>query len=118
MDYGKGSFYANPLTDDLLETMLDRRRPRGGRMSEEYSDGEDEISLSESYHDESIDVVKTEDELRELAFSNPAFFAPNVWPTEHLPDIESTFKNVGSLIHEVGIMVAKCCDSYVSSLVR
>lgn len=109
MDYGKGSFYANPLTEDLVETMLGRRRRRSCEGSDVLSEWED---------DESIGIIGTDDELRELASSNPAFFAPNVWPTEHLPEVESTFREVGGLIHEVGIMVAKCCDSYVSSLVR
>lgn len=109
-DWSKGSFYANPLTEDLVESMLDRRTYQ--RSNNKIIDGNMEEVLD---WDESIDVVKTDDELRELAKSNPAFFAPNVWPSKHLPELESTFKDVGKLVHEVGLLVAKCCDSYVSS---
>ena len=109
-DWSKGSFYANPLTEDLVESMLDRRTYQ--RPNNKIIDGNVEEVLD---WDESIDVVKTDDELRELAKSNPAFFAPNVWPSKHLPELESTFKDVGKLVHEVGLLVAKCCDSYVSS---
>ncbi len=65
--------------------------------------------------DESIGAIKTDDELLTLAKSNPAFFAPNVWPSNHIPELESAFVEVGQLVHSVGIMVAQCCDSYVSS---
>ncbi|ACI64788.1 predicted protein, partial [Thalassiosira pseudonana CCMP1335] len=73
LDFSKGSFYANPLTDDLAE------------------------------------------KLQKLAEENPAFFAPNIWPTKSMPSLESTFKDVGRLVHQVGTLVAKCCDSYVAS---
>ncbi len=119
MDYSKGSFYANPLTEDLAETMLERRRYRSSRIpSDERDNGVDPDVEELLEWDESLKKVRTDDELRALARSNPAFFAPNVWPSKHLPDMESSFREVGQLIHEVGIMVARCCDSYVSSRVR
>ncbi|KAL3763195.1 hypothetical protein ACHAW5_005092 [Stephanodiscus triporus] len=128
LDYSKGSFYANPLTEDLVETMLERRRYRRSRipMSErgyDVDDDDDDDIIADRDEeelldwDESLDVVGTDDELRALARSNPAFFAPNVWPAEGLPDMESAFREVGRLMHEVGIMVARCCDSYASSRV-
>lgn len=105
-DYSKGSFYANPLTENLAETMLDRRRCQRSR----------EISSSDMdgllKWDESLEHI-TDDELRAIAQSNPAFFAPNIWPSE-TPELESAFRDVGQLIHNVGIMVARCCDAYVS----
>jgi len=65
--------------------------------------------------DESFQSIKTDEEVRALAQSNPAFFAPNVWPSSSMPELESAFIDVGKLVHEVGTMVAKCCDSYVST---
>lgn len=119
-DYGKGSFYANPLTEDLTETMLERRQYQRSRniscnnMVDNVDGDVDEVLE----WDESLKVVKNDDELRSLANANPAFFAPNIWPSKHLPDLESAFKDAGRMVHEVGIMVAKCCDSYVSAHVR
>lgn len=104
LDYSKGSFYANPLTENLVETMLERRRPTAGADSD----------LAE--WDKSLSIISSDTELRSLAITDPAFFAPNIWPTEHLPNLQSTFCEVGQLIHEVGIMVAKCCDMYVSTV--
>ncbi|CAM6129197.1 unnamed protein product [Calypogeia fissa] len=39
----------------------------------------------------------------------------NLWPKEHLPELESTMKELGSLIIEVGFLLAHHCDKYVSS---
>jgi len=104
LDYSKGSFYANPLTENLAESMLERR-----------SDCMDSNRKELLNWDESLQSIHTDDELRKLAQANPAFFAPNVWPSNHLPELESAFQEVGQLVHEVGGMVAKCCDSYVSA---
>ena len=121
LDYSKGSYYANPLTDDLVESMLERRRYLAAAAhcddDEEDEDESDARMKDLIKWDESIDKIKNEDELRQLAHSNPAFFAPNVWPTASLPEMEMAFKEVGRLIHTVGVMVAKCCDSYVAARV-
>ena len=37
-------------------------------------------------------------------------------PTNDLPDLEPSFKELGQMIVAVGILVAKHCDSYVHSL--
>jgi isopenicillin N synthase-like dioxygenase len=42
-------------------------------------------------------------------------YHPNVWPKEDVPELESAFKNMGSLMVSVGELVAKHCDLYVSS---
>ena len=121
LDYSKGSYYANPLTDDLVESMLERRRYLAAAHRDDEEAGEDDESDAMMKDlikwDESIDNIKNEDELRQLAHSNPAFFAPNVWPTTSLPEMEMAFKEMGKLIHSVGVMVAKCCDSYVTARV-
>jgi len=43
----------------------------------------------------------------------PAFCAPNIWPKEHLPELEQQFKEVGKLVVEAGLLLAKQCDALV-----
>jgi len=57
------------------------------------------------------------DELRQTAIQNPAFFAPNVWPSSSIPELENVFKDMGLLICHLGKMLARLCDSYVASQV-
>ena len=108
-DFSKGSFYANPLTDNLVETILERRK---------YTDtsGENEVKQLLEW-DASIQSVLCDEDMQQLAKSNPAFFAPNIWPCESIPELEATFKEAGELVHNIGTMIAKCCDDYVSSRV-
>lgn len=75
-DTGKGSFYANPLVDNLAQ--LRAVNP---------------------------DVAK----------SRPAFFAPNVWPSSSLPELEPAFKELGQLMVDIGRLLARPCDDYVFS---
>jgi hypothetical protein len=71
-DLAKGSYYANPLDDELTS----------------------DKALIDKY---------------------PAFYLPNIWPSESLPSLEQVFKEMGALIHSVGVQVAKACDAYVTS---
>jgi len=89
-DDAKGSFYANPLTDNLVQEILER---------DKVTNDDDDRS--------------TEENLKKIAKENPAFFAPNVWPSDTLPELEVNFKEMGKLICSVGKKVAKLCDSYV-----
>jgi isopenicillin N synthase-like dioxygenase len=43
----------------------------------------------------------------------PEFVHPNIWPKEHLPDLEPAFKNLGMAILEVGRLVANQCDAFL-----
>lgn len=79
LDLAKGSFYANPLTDNLLKSRPDTN-PK-------------------------------------VARDNPAFFAPNIWPTSSLPDFENAFKELGTLVCEIGRLLARLCDAYIKSKV-
>ena len=96
------------------------QRSRNGMPSDndviDTVEGDDMDELLE--WDESLKVVLNDEDVRLLANANPAFFAPNIWPSKHLPELESAFKEAGQMIHDVGIMVARCCDSYVSAHVR
>lgn len=116
-DWSKGSFYANPLTDDLVETMLERRKCIAKKQSSDATNFDVHDIDDLLKWDASIQLVTSDDDLRKLAKSNPGFFAPNIWPTKSIPELEATFKEAGELVHQVGIMIAKCCDFYVSSRV-
>jgi len=94
-DDAKGSYYANPLSDNVLEHVLKRDFPN-------YSDQDLEKMQEKEKRDEYIRIAK----------ENPAFYAPNVWP-HHIPDFENTFKEMGLLIQSIGRLVAKACDEYV-----
>ena len=76
-DLAKGSFYANPLIDDL-------------------------------------NTIRQDDVPEDIRQKNPAFFAPNVWPHESLPELESAFKDLALLVIQVGRLLAKPCDAYVA----
>ena len=43
----------------------------------------------------------------------PSFAAPNIWPAEELPALEPAFMAAGSLMVDVGRLVAQQCDAYV-----
>lgn len=53
-----------------------------------------------------------EPEAQELRCEHPAYFTPNIWPSE-VPGFENAFKALGRLIVEVGMMLARHCDRYV-----
>ena len=97
LDMGKGSFYANPLTDSPIESILKR-----------------DFDCME----EDEETQRRKSEFLEMAEQNPAFYAPNVWPSEEVPEMENLVKDMGKLIQGVGIMVAKLCDGYVAEKVR
>jgi len=68
-DNKKGSFYANPLTDDLLNSITKR-----------------DFTEDTREHLKSAVTICSLDELETVASRNPAFFAPNVWPTDSIPE--------------------------------
>ena len=43
---------------------------------------------------------------------------PNVWPHEHLPELQPAFEALGRRVVEAGLKVAALCDLYVQSKVR
>lgn len=97
-DTSKGSFYANPLSDNVLDHVLQR----------------DFAESKQNEHTDDVISKKKEEYLR-VAKQNPALYASNVWP-KTLPELETSFKEMGLLIHSVGQIIAKLCDDYVKSL--
>ena len=45
----------------------------------------------------------------------PEYCYPNVWPSSTVPDFESAFMDLGQLIVNTGMLVARQCDLYVQS---
>lgn len=39
-----------------------------------------------------------------------SYYSPNIWPREHLPQLEHSFKQLGSLIIAVGLKLAGHCS--------
>jgi len=83
MDTAKGSFYFNPLTDNILR----------------------DISLRDNVP---LDAI--------VGSNNAAYVTPNIWPT--IEGFECSMKDMGKLVHNIGLAVAKLCDLYVASKVR
>ena len=46
----------------------------------------------------------------DLIRQHPAYFRPNLWPKEHLPELELAFKALGQIIIQVGTLLLKRCD--------
>ncbi len=103
-DTSKGSFYANPLLDDPLEYVLQR----------DFSSPDDHQCGSSEVRSSIGSSKMRKEEYMKIAKENPAFYAKNVWPHRSLPDLERYLKEMGVLIHSIGKIVAKRCDSYVS----
>jgi len=49
----------------------------------------------------------------EIVKKYPSYAHKNVWPTGDLPELEPAFMDLGSLIVEVGKLLAKQCDTFV-----
>eukprot|EP00478_Filoreta_tenera_P000582 GABV01000587.1.p1 GENE.GABV01000587.1~~GABV01000587.1.p1 ORF type:complete len:411 (+),score=177.70 GABV01000587.1:28-1233(+) len=45
-----------------------------------------------------------------------SFFGDNLWPTEHIPEMEQAFKDLSRMIAKVGFMLLRQCDAYVKSV--
>lgn len=46
----------------------------------------------------------------------PSYLRPNIWPREHLPELEPAFKRLGRIIVSVGRLLMQSCDRYVQEL--
>ncbi|KAJ1628902.1 hypothetical protein T492DRAFT_1014742 [Pavlovales sp. CCMP2436] len=45
----------------------------------------------------------------------PSFAAPNIWPAAHVPQMEPAFMSLGQLMVQVGRLVARQVDTFVSA---
>ncbi|WIA16303.1 hypothetical protein OEZ85_013004 [Tetradesmus obliquus] len=42
-----------------------------------------------------------------------SYYSPNLWPRQALPQLEGCFKQLGSLVIDVGLLLAQHCSKYV-----
>jgi len=84
----------------------------GWSHGKERLEGKLDISKGSFYANPQFDKP-IEDQ--ELIDKYPEFVHPNIWPTNDLPELERAFKELGQLMVEVGILVAKQCDIYIQS---
>lgn len=81
-DWAKGSFYANPWQDSLVDYLI--QRDEDGRT----------------------------DYWKAQAKQFPEFYADNVWPHNGMPQLRPAFMSLGQLMMNVGGMLALVCDEY------
>jgi len=82
----------------------------GWSHGKEKFKGKYDISKGSYYNNPQYDKI-TDD--KELIKKYPFCCNPNIWPKDDLPELENAFKNMGQLIVDVGLLVAKQCDSYI-----
>ena len=46
----------------------------------------------------------------------PSFALPNVWPTQHVPEMEPALKSLGGLMVAVGVLLSRHVDRYIARL--
>lgn len=99
------------------EKLLTYERPAtyysfGWSHGKEILEGKPDWSKGSFYANPQYDRPNTDEALIK-AF--PSYCSPNVWPEDTLPELRPCFKAIGTLIVEVGLLLAKHCDMYVSS---
>ena len=47
---------------------------------------------------------------QDTASRHVAYYSPNIWPQQHLPQLETAFKQLGALIIRVGLSLAGHCS--------
>jgi len=55
---------------------------------------------------------------KELIKKYPSSYSKNIWPTQHVPTMESHFKFVGHFMYHVGLKVLKACDKYLQTIIE
>ncbi|KAL9224485.1 hypothetical protein vseg_000513 [Gypsophila vaccaria] len=78
---------------------------------EKLESGKPDMLKGSFYANPVLDSPTTD---RNLIQRYPAYCSRNIWPNSALPELESAFKALGRIMHEVGLMVAYHCDQYVS----
>ncbi|KAG8378169.1 hypothetical protein BUALT_Bualt08G0110000 [Buddleja alternifolia] len=76
---------------------------------EKLESGKQDLLKGSFYANPIIDVPTTE---IALVQRYPSYCGPNIWPRDALPELELTFKTLGKLILDVGLLLANHCDRY------
>jgi isopenicillin N synthase-like dioxygenase len=90
-DTAKGSYYANPLTEDLVPALMAR---------------ENASDTNQNQNNEHRAAY-----WKEQAELHPAFYAANIWPAS-LPVLRTAVCDMGRTVHTVGCLLATVCDAY------
>lgn len=118
-DTNKGSYYANPLADDLLDPQPhDVLRPwehplvplAHTHTAHDLGDLSSSKGSSGSSSSGGDAAGLTASELVALREQYPGYYRPNMWPREELPRLEPAFKELGRLVCAVGCLLAQHCD--------
>lgn len=72
--------------------------------------GDPDMSKGSYYNNPLGNSPFSEDDGGPLTFTHP-----NIWPREHIPALEPAFMALGSAMVDVGVLVAKQCDTYVEA---
>ncbi|KAL0250375.1 hypothetical protein I308_102548 [Cryptococcus tetragattii IND107] len=85
----------------------------GWSHGKEIMNGRPDIQKGSYYANPLMDYPIVSDETR-LAY--PEYYAGNIWPKgmSGLEDFEQTFKELGKLIFDVGVLLARVCDNFVT----
>lgn len=81
-DLSKGSYYSNPLAEDLAQALAEREGETRGI-----------------------------EHWKEQATKNPSFYAANVWPAS-LPSLQPAVCEMGRTVQQTGCLLAAVCDAY------
>ncbi len=80
-----------------------------------WSHGREALSMGRAdthkgsyYANPTVDVPQAPD--MECTSHYRSYYRPNVWPREHLPELEVALKALGRLIVDVGLQLASECD--------
>jgi len=65
------------------------------------------------YNNPQYDVATTDEALQK---AYPEVCSTNIWPKEELPDFEHAFKDLGNMLVDTGLLIAKQCDAYVKQV--
>lgn len=104
-DYSKGSYYANPLTDDLLNEIYERYNQNN------HNSHDDEKKKDSS----DIQILSY---IQKQVNEHPELYAKNIWPNNEndandiVPNFKEHFCTLSQTLIQIGIYVASLCDSY------
>lgn len=106
-----------PRVANLPEDVKEQLEDPDSRYNFGWSHGKEKLESGKldtfkgSYYANPILDVPTADDV--LLSRYPSYCRPNIWPADHLPELEIAFKALGKLMLEVGLMLAHHCDLYV-----
>mmetsp|Transcript_3834 Transcript_3834/g.14531 ORF Transcript_3834/g.14531 Transcript_3834/m.14531 type:complete len:364 (-) Transcript_3834:166-1257(-) len=105
------SFQFANLPDSIKNLYVDEKSNYsfGWSHGKETFNGKLDFAKGSFYANPTMDVSTNDQLLKEKA---PFFCRDNIWPTEHLPQLEKAFKDMSRLLVDVGLLVSRQCDAF------